>query len=546
MSDSDRREQMFPTLSPNLVERIIPHGERRKIHAGDVLFDQGDPNPSFFLMLKGELEILRPNDRAEDLVTVHRAGEFTGEVNLLAGRRSLVRGRVKTDGEVVALTRQELMKLVQTDSELSEIFMRAFILRRTALIAGGRGDAVLVGSRNSAGTLRLQEFFTRNGHPYTYLDVERDECVQAFLDRFQVKVNEVPVVICRGEKVLKNPTNEEVADCFGLHAAIDEKTLRDLVVVGAGPAGLAAAVYAASEGLDVVVLESNAPGGQAGSSSKIENYLGFPTGISGQALAGRAFTQAQKFGAEVSVARTVRNLRCDAKPFSVELEGGTIHARAIVIATGAQYRKLPLENLAKFEGDGVYYGATHVEAQVCAGEEVIVVGGGNSAGQAAVFLANTVRHVHIMVRADGLAASMSRYLIRRIEESPKITLHTKTQIEALDGGDHLESVCFRTLGKEQETRPIRHVFVMAGAVPNTQWLEGCVALDEKGFVRTGTDLRPEDLHAWPLARAQHLLETSLPGVFAVGDVRSGSVKRVASAVGEGSICIQLVHRAITE
>jgi thioredoxin reductase (NADPH) len=423
-------------------------------------------------------------------------------------------------------------------------------LRRVFLIANSIGDAVLIGSNHSADTLRLRGFLSRNGHPHTYLDVDHDADVQTVLDQFNISVVDIPVLICRGELVLRNPTNAEAAACFGLNAGIDETGVYDLIVVGAGPSGLAAAVYGASEGLSVLVVESNAPGGQAGASSKIENYLGFPTGISGQALAGRALVQAQKFGASVNVAVLAERVRCERRPYSVELsDGRVVLAGAIVIATGAQYRELNIENLSRFVGTGIYHAATHLEAKLCEGEEIVIVGGGNSAGQAAVFLATACQHVHILVRSDGLADSMSRYLIRRIEESPNITLHTHTQITALDGNDRLERVAWRnSLSGHAESHEIEHVFLMTGAVPNTMWLEGCVALDEKGFVRTGSDLRPEDLAAaqWPLPRAPHLLETSLPGVFAVGDVRSGSVKRIASAVGEGSICVQFAHQALRE
>ena len=360
----------------------------------------------------------------------------------------------------------------------------------------------------------------------------------------------MPVVICRGTVVLRNPTNGQIADGLGFNEAIDHTQVRDLVVVGAGPSGLSAAVYSASEGLDVLVLEANAPGGQAGSSSKIENYLGFPTGISGQELAARAYTQAQKFGAQLLIAKRATQLACDRKPYAIEIDHGPlVPARAVIIATGAEYRRLSLDNLSQFEGAGVYYGATFVEAQVCGGEEVIVVGGGNSAGQAAVFLAHTASRVHILVRAGGLAESMSRYLIRRIEETPAIVVRSHTAITALEGGDHLERVCWRDHQTgTSETHAIRHVFAMTGAVPNTRWLEGCVALDTQGFIKTGPDLSPEDLAAarWPLARAPHLLETSLPGVFAVGDVRGGNIKRVASAVGEGSIAVAFVHQVLRE
>jgi thioredoxin reductase (NADPH) len=362
-------------------------------------------------------------------------------------------------------------------------------------------------------------------------------------------VGDVPIVICRGKVVLKNPSNEAVAECFGLNAAIDHGRVRDLVVVGAGPGGLAAAVYAASEGLDVLVLETNAPGGQAGTSSKIENYLGFPTGISGQALAGRALAQAEKFGAEFAVASRVEQFTCGAaNGYEIKLSNGTpVRARAIIIASGVQYRRLPLENLARFEGAGVYYAATTTEARLCGDEEVAVVGGANSAGQAAVFLAAQARHVHVLIRGPGLADTMSRYLVRRIEETGNITLHPHTELVALDGDDRLRSVTWRA-PEGTETHPLAHVFLMIGAQPNTAWLGGCVALDDKGFVRTGTDLAAEDLSRtrWPVARPPFLFETSRHRVFAVGDVRSGSVKRVASAVGEGSVCVQLVHRALAE
>jgi thioredoxin reductase (NADPH) len=390
----------------------------------------------------------------------------------------------------------------------------------------------------------------RNGHPYSYIDLERDSDVQKLLDSFRIAASEIPVLICRGQLVLRSPSNQQIADCLGFNESVDQTKVRDLVIIGAGPSGLAAAVYGASEGLDVLLLETSSPGGQAGSSSRIENYLGFPTGISGQDLAGRAYVQAQKFGAEMLIADAKR-LICDRKPYIIEVGSGAgISARTVLIATGVQYRKLPLENLSRFEGAGIYYGATFVEAQLCGKEEeVIVIGGGNSAGQAAVFLAQTTKRVHMLVRSSGLVASMSRYLIRRIEESPKIVVRPHTEIVGLEGGDHLESVRWQNNQTGQiEEHKIRHIFIMTGADPNTRWLDGCIALDDKGFIKTGPDLSAENLTAsrWPLARQPHLLETSLPGVFAVGDVRGGSIKRVASAVGEGSIAISFVHQVIQE
>jgi thioredoxin reductase (NADPH) len=541
-----RQPQMFPTLDDAQIARIARFGHERTLAAGELLFDEGEYRLNFYVILDGEVEIVSPRGPTEDLVTVHARGHFTGEVSLLTGRRTLVRGRVKKAARVLEVGADKLRGLIQTDAELSEIFMRAFILRRVGLLLGHFGDAVVLGSRHSADTLRVLEFLTRNGHPHRYVDVDLDQDVQSLLDQFHVGIEDVPVLICRGERVLKNPTNVEIAECLGFNVSIDRTTIRDLLVIGAGPAGLAAAVYASSEGLDVLVLEAAAPGGQAGSSSKIENYLGFPTGISGQALAQRALTQAEKFGSQVAIARTAVRLLCDTAPFRVEFDNGqTVSARAIVIATGAEYRKLDLPELARFEGTGVYYGATYLEAQRCDTEEVIVVGGGNSAGQAATFLARTARHVHVLIRGPSLAASMSRYLIRRIEETPNITLHTRTRLVALGGGDHLEEVTWLDDSKgERETRPIRHVFSMAGAKPNTEWLHGCLRLDEKGFVLTGADLTLSDPVTFADRRPLQF-ETSRRNVFAVGDVRAGSVKRVAAGVGEGSACIQLVHRALT-
>ena len=546
---NSRIEKIFPKLTPAQIGRIAAHGRTRSVQPGDVLIEQGDTSVPFFVVITGEVEIVRPFGTNETLITIHGDREFTGEVNMLSGRRSLVRVRASKPGEVIELDHQDLLGLVQTDSELSDILMRAFILRRVELIAAGVGDLILIGSVHSAGTLRIKEFLMRNGHPYSYIDLEQDPDVQNLLDSFQIVASDVPVLICRGQVVLRNPGNQEIADCLGFNESIDQAQVRDLVVVGAGPTGLAAAVYGASEGLDVVVLETGSPGGQAGSSSKIENYLGFPTGISGQDLAGRAYIQAQKFGAKMLIARATR-IVCDHRPYIVEVENGNrIPARTVLIATGAQYRKLPLKNLSQFEGAGVYYGATFVERQLCGGEEIIVVGGGNSAGQAAVFLAQTTKRVHVLVRSAGLAASMSRYLIRRIEESPNVIVQPHTEIVALEGNHHLESVRWRNsqTGQTEENK-IRHVFVMTGADPNTGWLNGCIVLDAKGFINTGPDLSSENLSAagWSLKRQPYLLETSLPGVFAAGDVRGGSIKRVASAVGEGSTAISFVHKVIQE
>jgi thioredoxin reductase (NADPH) len=546
----DRAAQMFPELTPAQIERIASIGERREVRVGEILFDVGDQNTRFFVVLSGAVEILRSTGDSEAPVTVHHPGQFTGEINMLSARRSLVRARVSADGTVVAVDRDALRTLVQRDPELSELLMRAFILRRLALMGELARDTVLIGSRHSGATQTIREFLSRNGQPFVYQDVETDPSVQALLDRFQIGVDEVPVLICQGGHVLKNPSIETLSSVIGLTGDLKTEDVHDVIIVGAGPAGLAAAVYGASEGMEVLVLESTAPGGQAGTSSRIENYLGFPTGISGQALSGRALTQAEKFGAEVSIGRTVVRLDCDSRPYRLHLsDGQVLRTRAIVIATGAKYRKLDLASLPRFEGAGVYYSATYLESQGCSGEEAAIVGGANSAGQAAVFLSGFATRVHVLVRGPGIAESMSRYLIQRIENTPNVVLRTRTQIEELEGESGLEKVRWRHVDSgETETHNIRNLFVMTGADPNTSWLHGCLVLDEKRFVKTGADLLPEDLASahWPLPRRPYLMETSIPAVFCVGDARSTSVKRVASAVGEGSICIQLVHRALAE
>jgi len=540
---------MFPVLSSAQIARIASLGVSRPITRGEVLIDGGQTNVPFFVLKAGEIEVIRPSALEEILVAVVGPSQFTGDISMILGRPAQMRLRVSDSGEVVQLTRDQMHSLIQTDAEISEVLMRALIHRRAALVAQGIGDVLLIGSVESAATLRIKQFLTRNGHPFKCLDIDRDTDVGQLLARFDVEPAQLPVVICRGEAVLKNPTNQDIADCLGFNKGIDRTHLRDVVIVGAGPAGLAAAVYAASEGLDVLVIEASSPGGQAGTSSKIENYLGFPTGISGRDLAGRAEAQARKFGAEVMIATGAAELACEHNTYGVRLDGGvTIPARTVVIATGARYRRPSLANLGQFEGAGVYYSATFMEAQLCGGDEVIVVGGANSAGQAALFLAQAARRVHLLVRSGSLSAGMSRYLIRRIEESPTIQLRTRTEIVALEGNGHLECVRWRDGADAVTSQNIRHVFLMTGAEANTGWLNGRVALDASGFIKTGWDLTQEDLAAarWLLHRSPYLLETSLPGVFAVGDVRCGNVKRVASAVGEGSNAVSFVHRALAE
>ena len=546
----DRREQMYPRLTDAQISRISGVGQHRSVRVGELLFEPGDRNGDLFVVISGGIEIVRPVAGREEPITVLGPGQFTGELNMLSARVTLARGRVAAEGSVVALDREGIRAVVQRDAELSEILLRAFILRRTALISQAENDLVLLGSRHSLRTLQIKEFLTRNGQPFTYHDVENEPGVQALLDRLQIGVNEVPVIVCEQGHVYRNPSIEALSAELGLTPDLDAKAVRDVVIVGAGPAGLGAAVYAASEGLDVLILESTAPGGQAGTSSRIENYLGFPTGIPGLELAGRALTQAQKFGAEVAIARTAVRFNCDELPYRVHLsDGEVVQARSIVIATGARYRKLDVPELSRFEGGGIFYSATHMEAQSCKEEEIAIVGGGNSAGQAAVFLSGIASRVHVVVRGPSLAASMSRYLIQRIESSRNVELRTRTRVESLEGGDRLERVRWsRVETGELDTRPIRNLFCMTGADPNTAWIQGCVVLDEKNFVKTGPDLRPDELAEakWPLARRPYLMETSIPGVFAVGDVRSASVKRVASAVGEGSICVQLIHKALLD
>ncbi|NEU13874.1 FAD-dependent oxidoreductase [Methylobacterium sp. BTF04] len=532
-----RTAQTFPRLNAEMAGRLATYGVEETLAAGTVIFARGQRSVDFFFVLDGRIEMY-DSDRsgAPHVFTTHTDGQFTGELDLFNNREILVSGRTATATRVIRIARAGFRQLVTGEPDIGEIIMRAYILRRVGLIRHGTGGVILIGPGHRRDTLRLQGFLIRNAYPHRLLDVDTDPDAKCFLACFDLRPEDLPVIIVPGAAALRNPTNAALADTLGLTEAIDPARIYDVAVVGAGPAGLAAAVYAASEGLDTIVIEGLAPGGQAGTSSKIENYLGFPTGISGQALAGRAQVQAQKFGARLAISRMVAALDCSGETYRLQLDdGNSIPARAVIVATGARYRKLDVADFERFEGQGIHYAATAMESNLCVDEAIIVVGGGNSAGQAAVFLSRTAAHVHILVRANGLAATMSDYLVQRIASSPRITLHSRTEITGLSGDDNLREVTWtdRATGLSETTR-ISNLFVMIGADPNTGWLDGCLALDAKGFVRTG------ESHDGRAAASPYA--TTRPGIYAVGDVRAGSVKRVASGVGEGSVVVQSVHQ----
>jgi thioredoxin reductase (NADPH) len=532
-----RTDQILPRLTQEQLEHARAFGVEEELADGAVVFERGDRSVDLFIVLTGGIQIYELTPDGERQIAVIGPSQFTGETDLLNNREVLVGARVQTDSRVIRIPRARIRPFLVADPLIGEIVMRASILRRVGFLTHDQGGVLLIGSPTSAGMLRIERFLDRNGYPFRMVDAGTD-AAQATLQANDLSPDDLPVVIVPRQHALRRPTNMELAAALGMLEPLDVHEVFDLAIVGGGPAGLAAAVYGASEGLDTIVLESEAPGGQAGTSSKIENYLGFPTGISGRALAGRAQVQAQKFGARLAVPRRVTRLDCTERPFTLELEdGGRIRARSVVVASGARYRKLDLENFDRFEGGGLHYAATAIEERLCTNEEVIVVGGGNSAGQAAVFLSRNAAHVHVLVRGPNLAASMSRYLIGRIEASARITLHTYTEIMRLEGDRRLEHVTWIDVRTgEQARHPIQNVFVMLGAVPNTDWLRDCVALDDNGFVRCGAGFASTEVDHLP-----HALETSIPGVFAVGDVRAGSVKRVAAGVGEGSIVVSAVH-----
>ena len=536
----NREHQIFPKLSADQLDRALAYGCEEAPEAGSYLFERGQRGVDFFICLAGAIEIIETRDGGEEVVTVHGPSQFTGELDLFNDRQILVDGRVREGTRVIRVRREIFPQLVSTETDIGELVMRAFILRRTAFLVHDQAGATLAGPKNNGDALRITRFLRRNGYPLRVVDTDDPEQAEAFFADHPTARDKLPVLIHTGNACLANPSNHEVANALGLTEELDPEHVYDVAVVGAGPAGLAAATYAASEGLDTVVIEQEAPGGQAGTSSKIENYLGFPTGISGQALAGRAWIQAQKFGARFAISRAIVELDCDDRPYALQLEcGQRIASRSVIIASGARYRQLNLDNYDKYEGQGIHYAATAIEARLCHEKEVIVVGGGNSAGQAAVFLSRHASHVHVLVRSKNLAASMSDYLIQRIDSSSRITLHTETEITELHGDPMLDQVTWHDKANDRtETRDIGNIFVMIGAVPNSDWLEGCLELDEKGFVHTGEDCRGEATLS-PYA-------TSRPGIYAVGDVRSGSVKRVASGVGEGSVVIAAVHQYLTD
>ncbi|HEX3704775.1 MAG TPA: FAD-dependent oxidoreductase [Vicinamibacterales bacterium] len=520
----------------------------RPIAAGDVLFEEGDRGFSFYVVLEGAVEIVEQSRGTTHQVTVHEPGEFTGDVDTLSGRAALVTARAIAPGEVLELTAAELRQAVDALPEFGEIVLKAFLTRRALLLSDGFEGIKIVGSRFSPDAHRLRDFATRNAIPFTWIDLESDEQAETLLRQFGVPPSATPVVIGREGRYLANPTVAQLGHCAGLEATIDPSELHDLIVVGAGPAGLAAAVYAASEGLDVLVVERIATGGQAGTSSRIENYLGFPMGISGSELMRNAVLQAQKFGARITLPGTVQRLGIDAGVRVITLADGTkIRAKRILVATGVEYRRLDVPRLSEFEGAGVYYAATDTETKLCRNEEIVVVGAGNSAGQAIVALSRYARRVHVVARARDLGKSMSRYLVDRVEHIDNVQIHRGAVVTALEGDGHLQAIRLRDEAGVETRITTPALFLFIGADPHTDWLSGCVQLDKKGFVLTGASVPLETARGdlWrALGRTPFFLETSLPGVFAAGDVRSGSVKRCASAVGEGAMAISFIHASL--
>jgi thioredoxin reductase (NADPH) len=535
-----RRDQMFPTLAPAEIDRVRRFGELRSYRAGEYLARTGEVGPGMFVILAGEVAVTQRDDRASHPpIVVHGPGSFMAELAQLSGRPALVDGVAQSPVEAVVIPSDRLRNLLVEEAELGERIMRALILRRVGLLETGAGGPVIVGRSENSDVLRLEGFLARNGHPHQRLDPDTDAGAKTLLERFHLDPKQLPIVLCPNGRMLRNPSETELARCIGLLKPIDSTKVYDVAIVGAGPAGLAAAVYAASEGLSVLVLDCRAFGGQAGASARIENYLGFPTGVSGMALMARAYNQAQKFGAEMAIPDEVVRLQCqsafaDAR-FQLRLSNEErVNARAVVIASGARYRRLEVENLAAFEGSSVHYWASPLEGRLCAGQEVALVGAGNSAGQAVVYLAGQVAKVWFLVRGPSLEASMSRYLVDRIAALSNVEVLVQTEVTALEGREGtLEAIRWRRQPSGEEIRrPIRHLFLFIGAEPNTAWLsQDDVTLDGKGFVRTGADLGG-DLRP---------LETSRKGVFAIGDVRCGSVKRVAAAVGEGAQVVAALH-----
>jgi thioredoxin reductase (NADPH) len=533
---------LFPILTDDTLTFLRSVGVERQFAEGQTILSPETVVPGIFVVMDGSIMLQGTSNGVQSDISLLQPGMFTGEVNQLSDRGSLVTYRASSVCTVLDIDRMTLRRTLERNATLGNLFLACFLRRRLYLISNAIGDAVLIGSSQSPDTLRLRSFLSRNGHPHTYLDIESDKTVPSLLEQFHVRLSDIPVLICRSHLVLRNPSNAEAAACFDLNAGILVSEVYDLTVVGGGPAGLAAAVYAGSEGLKVLVIESNAPGGQAGASSHIENYLGFPLGISGQELADRAFVQAEKFGAQIWIARQAKALDCKKSPYELMLDQGEIvRTQAIIVASGSRYRRLDLPDVSRFEGAGIYYGATQVEAPLCSGNDVIVVGGGNSAGQAAIFLSSYARRVILLVRGPRLGQSMSQYLTNRIEASSNIRVHVGAIITDLIGSEHLDQVRWiDTVSGHTTTERVSQVFMMTGADPNTEWLGDCVEKDEHHFLKTGADIHDE----WPLSRAPFPLETSVPGVFAVGDIRSGSVKRVASAVGEGSMAVQFVHQIL--
>jgi thioredoxin reductase (NADPH) len=541
-------EVAFPTLNAKDLAALAARGHPREVRSGEILFEEGDRNLSFFVVLEGSIEIIGHSLGTPHTVTVHRAGGFTGDVDMLSGRGVLVTGRVAEDGRVLQLSNAELRRAVDELPELGEILVKAFLMRRTLLIGGEFEGVTIIGSRFSPDAHRLRDFATRNAVPIRWIDLDADEQADALLRQFNIPASATPIVLGSDGEWVSNPSIADFARCMGLEATLEPDHLYDLVVVGAGPAGLAASVYAASEGLDVLTLDALAAGGQAGTSSRIENYLGFPAGISGAELTRNALLQAQKFGAKITVPAPVRSLGLDGGERVVTLADGTrILTRCVLVASGVEYRKLDVPGFADFDGAGIYSAATEMEARLCRDEEVVVVGAGNSAGQAIMFLSKFASRVHVVVRGQELGASMSRYLVDRVEHMEKVTIHRNAVVSALEGNGHLRAVHVSNRDGTRRTFETNSLYLFIGADPNTTWLHGCVELDRRGFVLTGNGLPPTTREAerWrSTGRPPFPLETSLPGVFAAGDVRAGSAKRVASAVGEGAMAVSFVHAHI--